>query len=170
MIYPMKNTCLLLIGGLLLATPVLPASLPSPAILHALHKAPSQLPNMPLLTTEGAQVNPQSLSGKVVLVLFQPDCDHCQREAEAIHQHLEKFDDYSIYFITYAPMADIQQFARDYQLSGLDNVVFTLSEVQPILDNFGSIPTPSLYIYSDQQQLVKAFEGETPIDKVLAYL
>ncbi len=135
-----------------------------------LSKAPPRLPNLPLTTTIGTQTNAQELTGKVVLVLFQPDCDHCQREAEAIREHLDAFADYTLYFITYAPMQDIQQFARDYKLSGQDNIFFALSEVQPILDNFGSIPTPSLYIYSDQQKLVKAFEGEAPIKEILEHL
>ena len=166
----MKRFCLFLLATLLLAAPVVSASGPTSAVLRAPYKAPPQLPDMPLLTTEGTQVNARTLTGKVVLVLFQPDCDHCQREAEEIHRHLEDFADYSVYFITYAPLQDIQQFAKDYQLSDQDNIFFALSEVQPILQNFGSIPTPSLYIYSEQQQLVKAFEGETPIKDILEHL
>ena len=166
----MNMSFLLLSSWLLFVAPAFSDVVPVPDAPRTEHKAPPQLPNMPLTTTEGTQVNVQTLDGKVVLVLFQPDCDHCQREAEAIREHLNAFADYKIYFITYAPMEDIRQFARDYQLEKRDNIVFALSEVQPILDNFGSIPTPSLYIYSGQKQLVEAFEGETPIKDILEHL
>ncbi|MEQ9442056.1 MAG: redoxin domain-containing protein [Cyclobacteriaceae bacterium] len=131
---------------------------------------PKGLPDMPMLTTAGIKTNAQELEGKVVLVLFQPDCDHCQREAVQIREHLQAFDDYTVYFITYAPMADIQRFSQEYQLDGNDNVFFAFVEVQPILDNFGSVPTPSMYIYSDKRQLVKSFEGETPIAEILPHI
>ena len=166
----MKRSCLLLTGLLLLTFPVF--STPSPDITPPTvwRKAPPRLPDLPLTTTEGTQTNAQALEGKVILILFQPDCDHCQREAEAIREHLDAFKEYTLCFVTYAEMADIKQFAQDYELDGQENILFTFSEIQPILDNFGSIPTPSLYIYSDQQQLVKAFEGEAEIEEVLEYL
>jgi len=167
----MKNTYLFLIG-ILMATSLfsLSALNTDEVVLQSPYKAPPRLPDLPMTTTGGVQINAQALEGKVVLVLFQPDCDHCQREAEAIREHLDAFAEYTLYFVTYAPMEDIQKFARDYRLNREDNIFFAFADVQPILDNFGSIPTPSLYIYSDQQQLVKAFEGETPIDKILEHL
>ncbi len=150
---------------------ILAKSTADEAAPYAGHNAPHRLPNLPLLTTEGTRMNTQTVAGKVVLVLFQPDCDHCQREAEAIREHLNAFAEYSLYFITYAPMADIEQFAQDYQLDAYDNIFFAFAEVQPILDNFGLIPD-SLALPStlDEQQLVKAFEGETPIEEILKYL
>lgn len=167
----MKETYLFL-ACLLLTTSIFSVSAlgTNEVVLHSQYKAPPQLPDLPLTTTKGTQTNAQALDGKVVLILFQPDCDHCQREAEAIRENLDAFAEYTLYFVTYAPMQDIQQFAQDYQLNRQDNIFFAFADVQPILDNFGSIPTPSLYIYSDQQQLLKAFEGETPIAKILEHL
>lgn len=162
----------LLLACLLLTTAVLSVSAidTTEVQLHSPHKAPLRLPDLPMTTTGGVQINAQSLEGKVVLVLFQPDCDHCQREAEVIREHLEAFDEYVLYFVAYAPMREIQQFAKDYRLDKQANIFFAYTDLQPILDNFESIPTPSLYIYSDQQQLVKAFEGEAPIEKILEHL
>lgn len=167
----MKKTYLFLVGLLMTTTLFSVLALGTDEVApRSQHKAPPRLPDLPLTTTKGTQINAQALKGKVVLVLFQPDCDHCQREAEAIRGNLDAFGEYTLYFVTYAPMSDIQQFARDYQLNSQENIFFAFAEVQPILDNFGSIPTPSLYIYSDQQRLVKAFEGEAPIDEILEHL
>lgn len=172
--YPMKNTVLL---SLTVCLSLTTAPLVSAADMISYdvtpstwHKAPPRLPDLPLTTTQGTQTNARTVEGKVVLVLFQPDCDHCQREAEAIREHLDAFQEYTLYFVTYAEMADIKQFAQDYQLDDQSNIFFAFAEVQPIVDTFGSVPTPSLYIYSDEQQLVKAFEGETAIENVLEYL
>ena len=159
--------CLLLIGTSAFTSPK-PACADTEPLTW--YDAPPRLPDLPLLTTEGVRINTQAVEGKVALVLFQPDCDHCQREAEAIRAHLDAFAGYRLYFVTYAPMADIEQFAQDYRLNEQENIFFAFAEVQPILDNFGSIPTPSLYLYSDEKKLLKAFEGETSIEEVLEYL
>ena len=166
------NTLFFILSSLSVFTgPIVPVAAPTVGeqLPVAWYNAPPNLPNMPLTTTEGANLNAQALEGKVILVLFQPDCDHCQRGAEAIHEHLNDFDEYTLYFITTAPLADIQQFAKDYQLSEAENVVFAATELQPILDNFGSIPTPSMYIYSGKK-LLKALEGETPIEEIVEAL
>ena len=168
----MRKIYLLFVFCLLISAPLFSVSdtTPDKATAQPGQYTPKGLPDMPLLTTAGIKTNAQELEGKVVLVLFQPDCDHCQREAVQIREHLQAFDDYTVYFITYAPMADIQRFAQEYRLDGNKNINFAYADVQPILDNFGSVPTPSMYIYSDKRQLVKAFEGETPITEILQHI
>ena len=168
----MKITYLLFVGTLLSAVPVFlgMASAVAPAAPPSVYLAPPELPDLLLTTTQGNQLNAQALEGKTVLVLFQSGCDHCQREAEAIQKHLSSFAEYNLYFVTSAPMPDIQQFAKDYRLNEQENVFFAATDVPAILKNFGAIPTPSLYIYSDQQKLVKAFEGESSIEEILKYL
>lgn len=129
-----------------------------------------RLPDMLLVRTDGTQRNAQDLEGKVALVLFQPDCDHCQREAVQIREHLEAFKDHTIYFVTSVPLAEIEQFASEYGLKDKENVFFAYTDLQNILTIFGAVPTPSLYLYSSQKRLVKTFNGETPIESILPYV
>jgi hypothetical protein len=42
--------------------------------------------------------------------------------------------------------------------------------VQSIIDGFGPIPAPSLYVYSEKGELLHNFEGEMEIDVVIKYL
>jgi thiol-disulfide isomerase/thioredoxin len=130
----------------------------------------NQLPAMIGTKLDGSTVNIKQLHEKVVLILFQPDCDHCQREAVQIHDHLDAFADYSIYFITTDSLPVIEKFAIDYHLKNASHVHFIQTPVQSILTNFGNIDAPSLYIYSKEQKLVKKFNGETPIEKIISSL
>jgi peroxiredoxin len=129
------------------------------------------LPDMKLVNLNGSEFNARTLTGyKTILILFQPDCEHCQNEARQIAERLPKFAAYKLYFISSATVKDIEKFSSDYKLSGFSNINFAHTEVQSVLDSFGPIPAPSLYIYSDKGELTEKFEGEMEIDVVLKYL
>jgi peroxiredoxin len=126
----------------------------------------NDLPQMTVTTSDQSTVNLRELKGKAMLILFQPDCDHCQREAQEIRNHLNSFEEYALYFISADQMPAIEQFGQTYDLMGHSNIKLAATTVENVLSNFGSIPAPSVYIYVDQK-LVKKFNGEVGIDLIL---
>jgi peroxiredoxin len=131
---------------------------------------PNDLPQMIATKPDGSQLNMKELTGKTVLVLFQTDCDHCQREATAIQENISAFKPYSVYFITTSTQQQIEAFAKEYRLDDYPNVHFCQTTSQSILDNFGAIDAPSLYIFSSDRKLVKSFNGETTIGEILKFI
>lgn len=129
----------------------------------------NEYPNISLRLTDGKDVQAKTLKGNNVFVLFQPECDHCQEEAIQIEQRLEEFRNYTLYFISSAPMEQIDGFARNFRLHEKENVKFAWTSTQGVLDNYGPIPTPSVYVYSDGR-LRQSFKGQTPIDTILKSL
>lgn len=130
----------------------------------------NDLPWLPVTQLDGDEFIVKDLEGKTVLVLFQPDCDHCQREAVQIREHLPQFEEYQLYFISDADLPQISDFASEYQLAGIDNVHFAKATINDIIQTVGPVQTPSLYIYSQDRRLVKSFMGETPIEQILPHL
>lgn len=141
-----------------------PVTQTAPAVRH------TDLPNMQLAKTDGSSETAKNIEGKAMLVLFQPDCDHCQREAVQIREHLEAFQGYTLYFISDAPPAQLAQFAQEYKLINQPNIHFAQTSVESILQHFGPIDTPSVFIYSDKGMLKKSFIGETPIEQILQHI
>jgi thiol-disulfide isomerase/thioredoxin len=126
-----------------------------------------RLPDLPLTTTAGKKTNGKELKGKNILVVFLPDCDHCQREAVEIQKNLSKFKGYNLYFVSTADKNQLNKFAKDYKLYGSQDVYFAQTTGDGIRNSFGPISTPSVYIYSDKGKLVKYFIGETKIGEIL---
>lgn len=129
----------------------------------------NDLPFMPIALTNGTVINAKDFSGKNILILFQPDCDHCQHEAEDIEKQLAAFEDYKLYFVSAAPMPEIEKFAATYKLKGKDNVLFGNTAAENVLNHFGPIPAPSIYIYNEQT-LKKGFEGQTAVGEIIQNL
>jgi peroxiredoxin len=136
----------------------------------AVQAVQNDLPQMVVTKSDGSQLSMKELTGKIVLILFQTDCDHCQREAAAIQENISAFKPYSVYFITTSSQQQIETFAKEYKLADYPNVHFCQTTNQSVLDNFGHIDAPSLYIFSSDRKLVKSFNGETPINEILKYI
>ena len=130
----------------------------------------NDLPAITLQMTDGTFLPLKKIQGKTLLVLFQPECDHCQQEAASMSKHSESFKNYQVYYISASSMIENQQFALEYGLSGLANFHFGSTSSDLILENFGSIPTPSIYVYSEEGDLKNEFIGQTPIDQIISAL
>lgn len=132
-------------------------------------KKVNDLPLMPLTIKGQPQKSAKELTGNTILIFYQPDCDHCQREAKEISDRVDQFKGYNIYFTTTENFEAINRFATDYNLADKPNVFFAQTSLDAILGTVGSISAPSLFIYQDQK-LVKHLDGETPVDEILKYL
>lgn len=127
-------------------------------------------PPITIRLTDGTDVKVKEQKSKMILVLFQPDCDHCQDEAKQIRQQLEAFKDYQMYFISSESLETILKFSKDYELFNKDRVSFGYASVDDILSHFGSISTPSIYIYKESGELIQSFDGLVDVSVIIQYL
>ena len=105
-----------------------------------------------------------------LIVLFNPDCDHCQYEAEQLQERHREFARAGVYLLTTETPARAQAFARHYGLDTLAMMhVGTLSREESYL-MFGPTSVPHIFIYSPDGSLRKEYKGETKIDALLPYL
>jgi peroxiredoxin len=129
----------------------------------------NEYPNLTLTLASGETLPAKELQGKNIFVLFQPECDHCQDEAREIEKHLDRFKAYKLFFISSSPMPQVTKFAKDYKLNDRPNVKFAVTSTESVLNFYGPIPTPSVYIYREGK-LINYFNGQTNIENILAAL
>lgn len=128
----------------------------------------NEQPSFVITLLDNTQINLKDLTGKNALIFFQPDCDHCQREAQEFERNLEAFAGTTLYFISSGGPEEAKAFADTYKLNGRPNVHFALTPAINVLNTYGPISAPSIYIYSEDHKLVKGFNGETPIERIIA--
>jgi peroxiredoxin len=163
--YSMKHLalCLLLLAGCSGDKKALPADAETNA-------AAKGLPNFTMTTLDGVDIRANSLEGKNILIFYNPDCDHCQRQAQAIRGRIKDFSDWSIYFIAASGETQSRKFASTYDLHEQKNIVFATAGIPEVVREMGSIGTPSIFVYSQEGKLIKQFDGETPVGDILAIL
>lgn len=72
-------------------------------------------------------------------ILYNPDCDHYQREAKEIRPQLNAFESYTVWFVSSDSFDNISRFAKDYDLVNQMNDRFVRTETIAVINNFGAI-------------------------------
>ncbi len=102
----------------------------------------------------------------VLLMLFSPDCSHCQHETEELIKHKAELKDVQIVMATLQPLSDMKAFVEHYKLTDLPNVVVG-KDIYFFMPSFFNIHNlPFLAMYDKKGQLIGAFEGTIAIPAV----
>lgn len=129
----------------------------------------NDLPVLSVTQTDGSEVFLRGLDGKLILIFFNPDCDHCQNEAKAIAENKKYFEDYQLYFISSDSIQNVKKFAEDYQLTD-SNFHFSHGEGMAVYNAVGPLPSvPAIFLFRDRKR-IKDFMGETQIEELKKYL
>jgi len=131
--------------------------------------AVNDLPMLTVTKTNGERISLRDVPAKSILIYFNPDCDHCQREATQISQNKQTFKDYSVYFISIDAMENIIKFSIDYNLQD-KNFQFAWADFNDVYNNVGPLPeVPAIFIYNDKK-LVKRLAGEVKLEELASFL
>lgn len=104
----------------------------------------------------------------VLIMIFSPECSHCQHTAEELVQNKDKWKDIQIVMSTMHPLWQMNQFVDTYKLSGYPNLVVG-RDVSYILPSFYGVHSlPYLAFYNKKGNLITGFEGSMPLDKIVA--
>ena len=103
------------------------------------------------------------------LILFSPDCEHCQKETEELIEKIDSFKNIQIVMATFMPVDKIKPFYENYQLDRFSNITVGY-DMQHMLSTFYRISyTPFLAFYDKKGNLIDGFQGALPLSKVLEY-
>lgn len=133
-----------------------------------------QLKTLPNLSVEAIGLNKLeewSKSGKAtIIIFFNSDCDHCRYEASAIQQQLSAFAGTNLLFISEESVEKINAFSQEYELNNKVGIWWLKMQPEDVYNTFGDISVPHIWIYDENDKLVKEFKGETKVEAILAWL
>ena len=103
----------------------------------------------------------------VFVMLFSPDCSHCQHAAEEMLVHKDELKNIHMVMATMHSITQMNEFVQKYHLAQLPNLVVG-RDVFYILSGFYNIKhLPYMAFYNKNGQLISTVEGGLPIPKVL---
>lgn len=99
----------------------------------------------------------------VVIIYFNPECGHCQHEAEELSKEMDKFKKVFFVWAAYHDMDKIQEFVKTYGLDTYKNMVFGRDSKYFLPVFYQVRMTPFSAVYNKKGNFVEAFEsGMTP--------
>ena len=103
----------------------------------------------------------------VMLMIFNPQCDHCQLETEALIKHINDLKDIQIIMATVMPFDSMMYFRKKYKLAQFSNIIVG-QDIHYFLPGFYMISNlPYLAFYNKKKELISVFEGSMPLSKVI---
>jgi thiol-disulfide isomerase/thioredoxin len=95
----------------------------------------------------------------LVLLFFNPDCDHCQEQVKELLAHKNELKQLQIVMVSALPYALIKTFYENYQVASMPNVIMGQDENFALGSIYKPARYPSLYLYDAGGSLAKVFAG-----------
>jgi hypothetical protein len=109
-------------------------------------------------------------NGPVLVVRFNPECEHCKYEISGILNSNIPLTGTSIILISSADPDSIKKFLSLLNYSDYPSVI-PLADTLNLSGNiFGSEIVPSNFIYNKELELVKILQGEVKTETIIKYL
>ncbi|MBL0359427.1 MAG: TlpA family protein disulfide reductase [Chitinophagaceae bacterium] len=103
----------------------------------------------------------------VVLMFFNPDCEHCQRQTKELLAYKRELKDIQIVMASSLPFQLIKEFYDDYKIASMPNVIMGLDENYILRVKYRPTNFPSLFIYDSNHQLAKVFAGNIGVPTII---
>lgn len=163
----MKN----LIVVILLSLSVVTASAQADSLqLPPYQRYPKSIPLKLLLTDSSTYFTKENLAKKkpVLIMLFSPDCSHCQHETEEMIKHIEALKNVQIVMATTQPFPMMKEFYIKYGLDRFKNIIVGREENFTLPVYYDIRNYPFFAFYNRKKELITGIEGSVGIDKIMA--
>ncbi len=126
------------------------------------------MPSVIGLTKDGTRFSTESIDGEPILVmLFDPECDHCGYETGAIISNLNRLGNASVLLVSAADCGKVERFAGERGLDTIPGITVLTCQREIFEKTFGNPPLPSTFIYGGDKKLQARFSGEVGIQAIL---
>ena len=103
----------------------------------------------------------------VLIIVFNPDCEHCKHETEEIIKNIDSLKNIQIIMATIMPFDLMKSFYENYDLQRFPNVTVG-KDVQYTLPSFYQMHfMPYLAMYDKKGNLLATFEGAMKIEDLI---
>lgn len=104
---------------------------------------------------------------QLMIMLFNPDCDHCQHETEQLIKNIDRFKDIQIVMSTTKPFSEMKHFVNRYELRKYPNITVGKDIAFVMIPYYNVKNLPYLAFYDKNKKLISIFEGTLGMDSIL---
>ena len=105
-----------------------------------------------------------------MIVVFSPDCEHCQHEIKEIKSHIKLFKNAQIVMISNLGYQYIKVFYKEFDIAKYPNITMGM-DYRYLLGSFFNIDgVPAVFVYDKNGKFVKAFDRKASVQAIAAAL
>ncbi|MDP4284249.1 MAG: redoxin domain-containing protein [Bacteroidota bacterium] len=105
-----------------------------------------------------------------VIMVFSPDCGHCQNETNMLIKNINRFKNTQIIMVTYLPYSEMMKFYSIYKIANYPQITMGRDTKYffPIFFKIQNLP--SIFVYDKKGNFKQKFEGDVNPEKILEEL
>lgn len=101
-----------------------------------------------------------------MIMVFSPDCDHCQQETKELIANIDLFKKVQIIMASPLDFSYLKKFYFEYELDRYPNFIIG-RDPGYFLGTFYKVHSfPSIFLYDKKGRFVSAFDGTVPVKKI----
>lgn len=105
-----------------------------------------------------------------LIMLFSPDCSHCQVATKDLLDHIDLFKKVQIVMVSSLDYSHIKKFYEDYKIASYPNITMG-RDATYYLGTFYKIHNyPTLFLYNKKGKFVQSFEGDIKMETIAGAL
>lgn len=104
---------------------------------------------------------------KILLIFFNPDCEHCKHQTQDILADFGRFKDIEIVMATFQPFDEMKTFYNYYRIGDHLNIFMGRDEKYVLPPFYRMKSLPFLALYDKKGQYITHFEGNQKVDTIL---
>ena len=135
-----------------------------------------RFPNVPpfkiIRLPDSAQFSKDDLKKNkaTIIMIFSPDCEHCQRATHDLQAHADEFKNVQIVMASPLDYSMIEKFYKEYNIAAYPNITMGRDGTY-FLGSFYKITNfPSIFVYDKKGNFIEKFEGDVPFSKIAKVL
>lgn len=106
----------------------------------------------------------------VMIVVFSPDCEHCQHEIKKIKANIKLFKNVQIVMISNLGYQYIKVFYKEFEIAKYPSITMGMDYRYLLGSFFNMEGLPSVFLYDKNGKFVKAFDRNAPVQTIAAAL
>ena len=129
-----------------------------------------QLPEIKALTIYGDSFDASDYldqTKRTALLFFHPECEYCRKEVDGILARHREMRNVQWLFITLAPTEIVEEFLTEYPLESIPDAYVLRENWPDTYEQFGVKGPPALFIYDENENLMKRHMGATSIKTIV---
>ncbi|MBS1776208.1 MAG: hypothetical protein JSS64_07995 [Bacteroidetes bacterium] len=132
----------------------------------------AKLPPINFYRRDGVSIRNEDITGRnLVIMLFNPTCDHCEKQAILFEQNMAAFLHTDLLLVAASGMGPyLGYFVNNIHADNYPKIQIALDSSDYINQTFRYESLPQINIYDAKRKLIKVFTGNAPIDSISRYL
>ena len=107
----------------------------------------------------------------IVLIYFDPDCDHCQKLMTELFKKINRFKKTEMVLITFKPITEVAAFEKKYSTTKYANMrVGTEGTLFYLKNYYKLVKMPFTALYDSKGNYSYSYRDETPVDTLIKRL